>query len=177
MPTTSESDATKAFINRLTILLFNHSISKEEQDKDLLDKLLDERDAIFTLAVDALRELRNRNYDFTRPDESAEFLRSFEERDNSLQAFLEDRCVIEPEARIFNVDLFKAYKQFCQENGLEEFSQAELKIMLSGVPGVTMKRVRIGSENRRGLVGVRLKEDAPPTEFVSVHQLEEDQNE
>ena len=143
LPTTSEADATKAFVNRLTILLFNHSIPKKDQDKDLLDKLLAEKDAIFTLAMDALRELKNRNY--------------FEERGNSLQSFLKDDCVIEPGARIFNTDLCRAYTQYCLKNGLEEFSKAMLYEMLSGVPGVTMKRVRIGPENRWGHAGVRLR--------------------
>lgn len=157
LPTTSEADATKAFVNRLTILLFNHSIPKKDQDKDLLDKLLAEKDAIFTLAMDALRELKNRNYCFTIPKESKDFLNSFEERGNSLQSFLKDDCVIEPGARIFNTDLCRAYTQYCLKNGLEEFSKAMLYEMLSGVPGVTMKRVRIGPENRWGHAGVRLR--------------------
>jgi putative DNA primase/helicase len=158
LPTTSESDATRAFVNRLTILLFNHSIPKEKQDKDLLDKLLAEKDAIFTLAMDALRALKERNYCFTLPDESKEFLNSFEERGNSLQAFLKDCCVVEAEARIFNADLYQAYVRYCQKNGLEEFSREKLYEMLSGVPGVTMKRIRIGNENRWGHVGIGIRD-------------------
>ena len=158
LPTTSESDATRAFVNRLTILLFNHSIPKEDQDKDLLDKLLAEKDAIFTLAMDALRDLKERNYCFTLPDESKEFLNSFEERGNSLQAFLKDCCVVEAEARIFNVDLYQAYVRYCQKNGLEEFSREKLYEMLSGVPGVTMKRIRIRTENRWGHVGIGIRD-------------------
>ena len=86
-----------------------------------------------------------------------DFLNSFEERGNSLQSFLKDDCVIEPGARIFNTDLCRAYTQYCLKNGLEEFSKAMLYEMLSGVPGVTMKRVRIGPENRWGHAGVRLR--------------------
>lgn len=157
LPTTSEADATRAFVNRLTILLFNHSIPKEKQDKDLLDKLLAERDAIFTLAMDALRELKNRNYCFTLPEESIDFLNGFAERGNSLQSFLKDCCEIEPKARVFNTDLCQTYAQYCLENGLEEFPKAMLYEMLSGVPGVTMKRVRIGAENRWGHAGIRLR--------------------
>lgn len=160
LPTFSESDTTNAFMNRVKLLLFHHSIPKEKQDKDLSDKLFAERDAIFTRAVDALRELKNRNYDFTQPKESAEFLQSFKERGNSLQAFLKDRCVIEPEAQIFNVDLYKAYKQYCQENGFEAFSRAKLYELLSGISGVTMKRIRKDSENRWAHIGIRLKEEA-----------------
>ena len=93
-----------------------------------------------------------------------------------MQTFLKDCCVIEPEARIFNEDLYKAYKQYCRENGLEEFSKTKLHEMLSSVPGVTMKRVRIGSENLRGHVGVKLKEEASTTETVPDHKLKENPN-
>lgn len=160
LPTTTESDATKAFANRLLVLLFNHSIPKEKQDKDLLEKLWDERHAIFTLSMFALRELANRNYQFTIPKESQDFLISFSERGNSIHAFLKDCCEIIPEARTFNTDLLDAYKNYCTVNGLDAFSRKKLYDMLSGIPGITMRRIRIGSQNRHGHVGIRLKQNA-----------------
>ena len=160
LPGTAEADATKAFLNRVVILLFNRSIPKEEQDKELLDKLWDERNAIFTLAVNALRELRERNYQFTQPDESKLFLDGFANRGNSLQTFIRDCCVLESEGRVHNVDLLEAYQRYCMLNGLEAYPKSRLYEMLSGIPGVSMRRVRIGSENRCGHVGIRLKEES-----------------
>lgn len=55
-----DADTTSAFTDRLTPLVFNSSVGKEDQDKGLLDKLFEERDAIFTKAIYALRRLVER---------------------------------------------------------------------------------------------------------------------
>ena len=157
LPGTLESDATRAFTNRLVVLLFNHSIPNERQDKELLNKLWNERDSIFTLAVNALRDLAQRNFCFTLPEESLRFLESFAERGNSLQAFLRDCCILKPHAKVHNTELLSAYEQYCLENGLEQFSKQRLYDMLSGIPGVSTQRIRIGRENRWGHIGISLR--------------------
>ena len=158
LPGTSESDATKAFVNRLIVLLFNHSIPKEKQDKDLLKKLWNERDSIFTLAMQALKNLHERNYRFTVPAESSEFIKSFVNRNNSLQMFLQDCCVFGEKYRIHNTDLMRAYTNYCTQNGLDVFSKKKLYEMLSGYPGVYYKKFRIGNRNAMGHIGIALKD-------------------
>ena len=159
LPGTLEADATKAFSNRLVVLLFNHSIPKEKQDKDLLDKLWAERDSIFSWSMDALRDLHMRNYQFTLPEESKLFLDGFTSRGTSFQAFLKDRCQLSQDARVFNTELYAAYEKYCMINGLDKLSRQKFYDMLSGIPGVVMKRLRIGSENRCGHVGIQLREE------------------
>ena len=158
LPGTSESDATKAFVNRLIVLLFNHSIPKEKQDKDLLKKLWNERDSIFTLAMQALKNLHERNYRFTVPAESSEFIKSFVNRNNSLQMFLQDCCVFGEKYRIHNTDLMRAYTNYCTQNGLDVFSKKKFYEMLSGYPGVHYKKFRIGNRNSVGHIGIALKD-------------------
>ena len=119
--------------------------------------------------MNALRELRERNYQFTQPDESKLFLDGFANRGNSLQAFIRDCCVLEPEGRVHNVDLLEAYQRYCMLNGLEAYPKSRLYEMLSGIPGVSMKRVRIGSENRCGHVGIRLKEESADSGTMEQH--------
>ena len=157
LPGTLEADATKAFTNRLVVLLFNHSIPKEKQDKELLNKLWDERDSIFTLAVNALKDLTLRNFCFTLPDESRQFLESFAERGNSLQAFLHDCCIVKPGEKVHNTELLSAYERYCRANGLELYTKQRLYDMLSGIPGVSMKRIRMGKANRWGHTGISLR--------------------
>lgn len=159
LPSTTENDTTKAFVNRLVVLLFNHSIPKERQDKELLNKLWEERDSIFTLAVHALRDLHFRNYQFTIPDESREFLNSFLDRGNSLRAFLQDCCVLGAEERTYNTDLLAAYNKYCLTNGLDLFTRNKLMDMLSGIPGVSMRRFRMDGQNRWGHIGIGLKKE------------------
>lgn len=162
LPLTTETDATAAFVNRIRVLSFNHSTPPEEQDKQLLDKLWVERDSIVTLALQAVQELIKRNFEFTMPEDSRTFLDAYKLRGNVLGGFLDECCVVEPSARVFNTDLYDAYLAYCKRNGLEATSKKTFYDLLSGVPGVYAKRIRIGNENRQGHIGITLKENHNP---------------
>ena len=132
------------------VLLFNQSIPPEQQDKSLLDKLWLESDSIVTLALHAMQDLVGRNFVFTLPEDSGAFLESFSNRSNVLSDFLAECCTLSPEARVFNVDLFAAFVDYCARNGLEALSRSRFYDLLSGVPNVYAKRIRIGKETGKG---------------------------
>lgn len=159
LPLTTEIDATAAFANRIRVLLFNTSVPPKEQDKRLLEKLWGERDSIITLALHAAQGLVKCNFEFAQPSDSKEFLDSFAMRGNVIQGFIEDCCILDPGARAFNTELYQAFKTHCTQNGLECFSRTKFYDMLSGIPYVTAKRIRIGQENRQGHVGIALKKE------------------
>lgn len=162
LPLTTEADTTAAFVNRIRVLLFNQSIPRNQQDTLLLDRLWWERDSIVTLALHAAQQLAEHNFVFTMPHDSRAFLDSFRLRGNILGAFIDDRCILCPGARIFNTDLYRAFEDFCAVNGLDCLSRAKFYELLSGIPGVVAKRLRIGDENRQGHEGITLKEMQPP---------------
>lgn len=159
LPLTTETDTTTAFVNRIRVLLFNVSVPTEKQDKRLPEKLWEERNAIVTLALGAVRDLAARNYVFTEPKDSQQFLKAFQTRGNILNAFLEECCDLAPNARCFNTELYAAFSAYCERNGLERLKRREFYDLLSGIPHVAAKRLRIGEENKQGHSGVMLKED------------------
>lgn len=158
LPLTTETDTTAAFANRIRVLLFNNSIPPEKQDKRLADELWNERDSIMTLALQAVQRLIKHNFEFTLPEDSKKFLDSFTLRGNVLGGFLDDCCILDPVVRVFNTELYNAYSAYCKRNGLDAVSRQVLYELLSGIPGVYAKRVRIGTENRQGHIGIALKE-------------------
>lgn len=158
LPGTTEADATAAFVNRMAVLIFDRSIPKEKQDRDLAEKLWAERDAIFTLALGALKELRERNYIFTVPEDTRAYLDNFSARSNSLMAFVSDECVIESEAKVFNDDLMRAYTCYCRANGYHQLGRNKVYELLDGIPGVLGKRITIGAKSKRGHTGICLKQ-------------------
>lgn len=162
LPRTTEADTTAAFANRLVVLLFNQSIPPEKQNKSLLDTLCKEADSIVTLALHAVRNLMERNFVFTLSEDSEAFLASFANRSNVLSGFVEECCILSPKARVFNTDLFAAFVEYCTRNGLEAFSRNQFYDLLSGIPGVYAKRIRIGKENRQGHTGIALKKKGRP---------------
>lgn len=158
LPYTTETDSTSAFVNRLRVLLFNHSVPPQEQDRQLLDKLWEERDAIVTQALQAARDLMERNFSFTLPEDSKQFLDSYAMSGNLIQVFLAECCELRPDAKVFNVALYAAFSDFCAKNGVDRIPRAAFYEQLSGVPHVFARRIRMNGENRQGHVGIRLKE-------------------
>lgn len=159
LPGTTETDATAAFVNRLVVLLFNKSIPKDQQDKNLGEKLWNERDAIFTLAIRALCDLRKRNFVFTKPSDSKVYLEAFAMKMNSVQSFVADCCQLGSDLRVFNADLLTAYSTYCRTNGLEEYSKTRFYELLDGIPGVYAARFRMENQNRHGRKGIALKRE------------------
>lgn len=154
---TIETDATAAFVNRLVVLLFNKSIPKDQQDKNLGEKLWNERDAIFTLAIQTLYALQKRNFIFTKPDDSRAYLEAFSMKANSVQSFVADCCQVGPNLRVFNIDLLTAYSTYCRANGLEEYGKTRFYEFLDAIPGVYATRFRKETQNRHGRIGIALK--------------------
>lgn len=159
LPLTTDVDATAAFTNRIRVLLFNASIEQENQDRDLAEKLWAERNYIVTLALRTVKQLIQRNYEFTEPKDSKEFLKSFAMRGNVLGAFLKECCVLAPGERVHNRELYAAFMQFCDRNGIESIGRNKFYDLLSGIPFVFMRRVRINDKNRQGHLGIRLKDE------------------
>lgn len=124
----------------------------------LLEKLWEERDAIVTLALQATQQLVRRNFEFTLPDDSRQFLESFALRGNIISAFIDECCILDADARVFNVELYAAFESLSKCNGLKALSRAKFYELLSGFPHVAAKRLRIGSKNLQGHVGIALKE-------------------
>lgn len=149
LPQTTEADTTAAYANRIKVLLFNQSVPPEKQDKWLPDKLWDERNSIVTLALHAYQELVERNFRFTLPTDSKLFMESFALRGNVLGGFLEECCVCEPGARVFNTELYAAFAAFCKRNGVDCIPRKQFYELLSGIPYIAAKRLRIGTENRQ----------------------------
>jgi putative DNA primase/helicase len=157
LPGTSEADATKAFANRIVVLLFNRSIPKSEQDKELGQKLLDERDSIFTLAIYALHRLHRNNYQFSMPQESLDFIEAFSAAENPVQSFVNEKCILGAELSVFNVELYGAYKVFCEHDGYKPLSTTKFYALLATIPGLQRKRIHRGDESRQGFKGIALK--------------------
>lgn len=126
------------FIERLVVLPFLNSVPPEDQDRELLDKMKDERPAIFNKALKAFKRLRDNNFVFTEVDESKKFVnfpatgnenRSF--LSEAIGQFIEQRCNVTEFKDDFTTisDLYFAFSDFYMERynlsiEMDEFSKA-----------------------------------------------------
>lgn len=159
LPDIKGTEGIGAIINRMVILLFPKSISRENQDLSLLDKLWDERDSIFSTALDALVELRKRNFVFTQPDDSLKLKQQLQIQEDSLENFISERCIIDKDSKEHMVVLYNAFCEYCDENLLEcTYSKMQFAQYLCRKPNIQRAKFRIdGSKPLSGMKGIRLK--------------------
>lgn len=153
------NDSAPALINRLVILLFPVSISKEKQDQKLIEKLFAERNSIFSAAVDELVNLVKDDFCFIEPSDSLKIKKQLLIQSNFVDNFLIERCIREPEAKIYLRDLFEAFSHYCEENLLENsYSKTKFSQYLATKPDINQKKMRINhGKPLSGLEGIRLK--------------------
>lgn len=147
-----------ALYRRMVIIPFEHSIPPEKQDKELLDKIKSERDAIFSLAAKSLNEFVKSGYDFKMSEKGKSYLKSRIAALHSVEEFLSDRAAVDEKGSVPTAVLYDNYKQWCIENALDADNKSEFKeSVLSFKPSIGYKKV--GPKNKRawGFKGIRLK--------------------
>lgn len=161
MPLFGEMDAAgnKSMTDRMVVLRFNHTISEENMDRHLSEKLFAERDVILSMAVDALKALHDRDYIFTVPQDTVELMESYLQESRSLAMFIEDRCQMCDKVHISS--FITAYKEFCTENALVPYKNNEISAYIANCfPEVRKEKFRLNGKYLWGWNGISLNTEA-----------------
>ena len=108
-----------AILDRLVYVIFNRTIPKNEIDLYLEDKLLKEKDVIFSLALDSLKDLIQDKYDFKMASIAEEHIRHRRLLIHSAESFLIEKCRLSEIGKVPKVALYDAYVNFCKANALK----------------------------------------------------------
>lgn len=108
-----------AILDRLVYIIFNKTIPEEEIDLDLEEKLLAEKDVIFSLALDSLKGLIEDKYDFKMAPIAEEHIKHRRYLIHSAESFIAEKCKISAEGKVSKVALYAAYVAFCKANALK----------------------------------------------------------
>lgn len=158
LPNTKGLDKMNAFIDRLLIIPFDHQVPKKFQDINLLEKLIDEKSYISKWAIEGLVRLIRNNYIFTNSDKANEYLEEYLQGENSFDDFLEYYCEMNPSKRIHSWFLREEYEKYCAEIDTLPISEKVFHKKLQRIKGVRHERFRLDGENRKGYVGLGIKE-------------------
>lgn len=106
--------ADDAYYDRWMIIFFNNVVPKGERDAYLIDKLTTDEElrGILRWSLKGLKRLLERghfDYDLTTERVKALYLRNT----SSIEAFLQDKTVLNRTAVITKEDLYKAYDEYC----------------------------------------------------------------
>lgn len=156
-PKPRNMDPSDGFYNRLKMLYFPRSVPPEERDPDLLNKLLREKDAIVSEALECYGELLGNNFLFADTWSSHNYLKMYRCMLNSFQLFLDSEVIIASDLKVHTRVLEERYKHFCVENGLESIKKSNLKEILLGMPGVEYAKFSINGHCCWGFRGIGLK--------------------
>jgi putative DNA primase/helicase len=158
LPPVKDIKDLEIFLDRLVVLTFNKSIPREEWDHDLEDKIAGEIDSIYTLAMNAYADLKERGYEFTQPKDSRKFLNQYRAEANTVKLFVEDWCDTGKEYRQFSSVLFDKYTEFCRHNLYTPVAKNQFSIQLGKVLGTTSTTIRMkGSKPGKGFKGITCK--------------------
>ncbi len=103
---------TQAFFRRLIIMPFEVTITEQEKDIHLIDKLKEELPGILNWVLAAFPGLMERNA-FTESELCNKALRLYMEQADSVSLFVRQMCV-ETTSTTKGVDLYYSYERYCQ---------------------------------------------------------------
>lgn len=152
-------DDSGASASRVIPIVFDRSFLGKE-DPHLAERLNKEIVGITHWSLVGLRRLMANKGKFVEPESTMKAVMDLEIATRVLSDFIEQHLVFDPEAKCFNGDIYKVFKVYCEETGFTKMSQIifikALKDTLLG-RGVEWKTIRIGESNKRGAIGIRLK--------------------
>lgn len=142
-----ESD--DAFWRRVVFLPFDYSISRANQNPDLLDMLRQEKDAIVSEALWHAKTLIDNNFVFPSTSQIERRIEEWQGHANpSIENFLRDCCLINENCRgELTKTLFSAYAQYCESSGYVARNWSFFKHFLENDVGLKHRKMRDGGEN------------------------------
>lgn len=123
-------DFSEALFRRATILQFNRTFARAEQDPQLKDKLQAELPGILNMSLTAYaRALAD---GFTEPQSSEDAKKEWRLEADQVALFVDDACRRDPDARTPAGDVFQCYRTWALENGITKtMSQKGLRDRLT----------------------------------------------
>ena len=111
-------DFSEALFRRATILQFNRTFAKSEQDSRLKEKLLAELPGILNLALDAYADAVTNG--FTEPESSEQAKQEWRLEADQVALFVDEKCLPDPTARATMQDVFLNYQVWASNNGISK---------------------------------------------------------
>lgn len=150
------ADASGALASRFIVIQIKKSFLGHE-DPGLTDRLLGELPGILNWAIDGWERLQERGY-FVQPASAADAIDELEALGSPVGAFVKDRCVVAPGRQIDVGTLFRAWSDWCHDNGRKDAGTAVGfgRDLRAAVMGITVKQRRADGGRERYYEGIGL---------------------
>ena len=151
-------DASGAITSRLLVFARTTRNWLGDEDPALIDDLLGELPGILIWSLEGLRRLWQRGH-FVQPRSGQPLAVAMGQLASPLQAFLQDRCVVEPEALVPRTALYAQWERWCTENGIAAGGPEKFGRQLrAAIPTIEDSHPRVNGQQVRCYCGVGLRE-------------------
>ena len=152
------TDRSDGIWRRLIVIPFLRQFGEEEKDRERARQLHAELPGIFNWALAGARRLYSQG-DFTRCPVCTRFAQRHRHNSDPLRQFVAERTLREPgQPPCTQAALYKAYQQFCEDNGRKPTHSGVFREQLLAIPGVREVRPGSGRNRPRCVSGIRLQE-------------------
>lgn len=132
--------------------------SMAEADLDMKDKLIGEKNYIFSRALKYLPSLVERNFVFTECADIKDVLANYAELQDLLPSFVKDCCEIGEGLKVHNKDILIAVRNYYRDNGmLCQMNDNQIINRLIKLSGAVRGKFRLNGPPLSGLKNICLK--------------------
>ncbi|MEE5993765.1 MAG: phage/plasmid primase, P4 family [Oscillospiraceae bacterium] len=107
-----------AIYDKMIVIPFNKEIKLEDRDIDLGKEMIENKDIIFSIIIDNLKELVESGYDFHESKEAKEYIQQHRTFLHSVEDFLDENTVLDAHSGISSTELNKLYEEWCHANNI-----------------------------------------------------------
>lgn len=154
------SDVTEGYFRKLMIIPFSKTFKKEDQNVNLKSELLEELPGILNWAIQGLKRLRERNYQFSPCTVIEESERNYFEEQNPVLDFCQAHVILEEDMSTKQSDFHKMYLWWLKNQGIDDKGTRSskkfwenFKIILQS-EGISIHKKRVKGINY--LIGIKL---------------------
>jgi len=154
------NDRTEAFFRRWIVIDFPNQFTGDEADEDLPDKLIndEEMSGLLNWALDGLERIK-KNGGFSHTVSRDDIKQKWIMKTDSLRAFLDIACESDVDAYTAKEDLYKVYKEFCNQNNLYNVKKSQVTKRLPTLePQASLYKPDLGNGQVRCWKNLQIKE-------------------
>lgn len=161
-----------ATLDRIIPLYFKDRVESEvPTDFYLKDKLIAEKDIIFSMALDRTTGLIKSGYQFSLSDRSKEVLRNKRIELLNVSEFIKEKFELDHESVISSVSLYQIYKDWCNVNAVAPEGRNTFYSKVTDYSStVSRGKFIIGGRNLNGFKGLKLKCEYEENKCVQSYQ-------
>jgi putative DNA primase/helicase len=164
-PKITESD--EGIWRRIKMIPFTHMFNDDERDRNMKDKLLEEKAGILNWLIEGYAKYIDDDFGgFNESKAISQATSAYRQREDILQEYLDERCVIARDQKILKSDLYNDFVMWCELSDEDSGTVQKFGSLIHGHLATKVNDIRINQ--KKAWSGIGLKE---PTKSSPIDNL------